>query len=149
MSGKLMMVFEILLIVIYLALVVFVFAPMLKESSLALVYIGVLTIIIFPLVLFMDKKREKGKAPAVAPPRQEGQPAPQTQPIQQAPTEQAQPQPAAPPSQPAPAQPASPQQQPPTQQPAPQPVPPEQPPTQPTPETPQPAQQPPQQPPSQ
>lgn len=133
MNPKLAMFVELLLIGIYLALVLIVFDT---STTLGLIEVGVATLVIFPLVLVIEKKREAtkkaseegvdelgGESTAPASEGQSATEAPQ-QPVastQIPPTQPAAPQqPAQPPtSQPAPAQPTpqAPPQQPPAQPP--------------------------------
>jgi len=59
MNSKVVLGIELGLIGIYLALVLLVFDT---SKVLGLIEVGVLTLIIFPLVLVLEKQREKGKS---------------------------------------------------------------------------------------
>ena len=55
MNSKVVITFEVILIVIYLILVVFIFDT---STTLGLIEVGVLTAVLFPLIIVMEKKRE-------------------------------------------------------------------------------------------
>ena len=58
MNDKVVLGGEVALILIYLTLVIFVFDT---SKILGLVEVGVLTLLVFPVVLMLEKKREQGK----------------------------------------------------------------------------------------
>ena len=94
MNKNLALVTELLLVAVYLILVIVVIDT--SEVS-GLVMVGIATVVIFPIVLIIDKKREKKAAPAVdisAPaaetPAQPAQTAAPSQPVQAAPQQAAQ-----------------------------------------------------------
>ena len=58
MNDKVVLGGELALILIYLGLVIFVFDT---SKILGLIEVGVLTLIVFPVVLMLEKKREQGK----------------------------------------------------------------------------------------
>ena len=100
MKKILFMIIEILLIVVFLTLVLFVYDT---STIIGLVKLGVTGLVVFPLVLILDKKREKSGIPdngeqapteaqppvdqTIAQPATEAQP-PVDQAATQAPTEQ-------------------------------------------------------------
>jgi hypothetical protein len=94
MGKKLFMIIEVVLILIYLSLVLLggKVTSLLDTSSISgLISIGVLTVVIFPIVLIMEKKREKMGGAVEATETPTGQPAQATsaQPVE--PTQQAAP----------------------------------------------------------
>jgi|APSaa5957512622_1039677.scaffolds.fasta_scaffold44177_2 hypothetical protein len=69
MNSKVVIAFEVILIIIYLILVVFIFDT---ATTLGLIEVGVLTAILFPLIIVMEKKREASVA--VETPTEDSQP---------------------------------------------------------------------------
>tara|TARA_Y100000310_G_scaffold325495_1_gene389045 strand:- start:947 stop:1249 length:303 start_codon:yes stop_codon:yes gene_type:complete len=93
MKSSVALAIELVLILIYLALVIFVVD---KSNMVGLIIIGVLTIVIFSIVLVLEKKREAqnksvdiGQAPPVQPNTTvaTGQPIQTTMPKQEQPTQ--------------------------------------------------------------
>ena len=84
MGKKTFLIIEILLILIYLGLVLFVIDT---STVMGLVFVGIATVVIFPIVLIMEKKREKmGDAPTgTQTPTETAKPVETTQPAAEAP----------------------------------------------------------------
>ena len=84
MNKTVYMIIELTLIALYLGLIIFIIP---KGSTRGIVIIGVLTLIVFGTVFFLEKKREASEEQATAPVEEtqlppEQQQNPPTQPIQ-------------------------------------------------------------------
>lgn len=60
MNKKVLLGVEIVMVLLYIFLVIFIFDT---SKTTGLIQVGVLTVIIFPLVVFLERKREKGDQP--------------------------------------------------------------------------------------